>query len=70
MENDTPASKQHLWVELRFVPVIVTPNEEGDITIEVEDHSLKIADEEALYGCWTCDTPLTAESFKTECMID
>lgn len=69
MENDTPASNKHLWVELRHVPVIVTEMSDGsgDLLIEVSDTELELADEQALHGCWFCNTPLNNESFKTEC---
>jgi hypothetical protein len=67
MSNDTPASKDHLWVELRHMPVIVSEEDNGDLKVEVSDDALEVADEEAMHGCWFCNAPLSIESFKTEC---
>lgn len=67
MSNDTPASKHHLWVELRHVPLIVTEQTNGDLLVEVSDSELELADEAAMHGCWFCHVPLTQASFSTEC---
>lgn len=68
MSNETPASKDHIWVELRYVPLIVTEDPTGDsFTVEVSDQALETADEQAMHGCWLCNMPLTFESIRTEC---
>lgn len=58
---------KHMWVELRYTPLIVTEEENGSLTVEVEETAEKVAEEEALHGCWFCMAPLTAEAFPTEC---
>lgn len=57
----------HSWVELQYMPVIVTEEANGDLHVEARDTAIEVAKTEAIHGCWVCNTPLSIESFKTEC---
>ncbi len=56
-----------MWVRMTYVPIDVERTQSDSITITVSDSAQEIAEEEAMYGCWVCHTPLDVESFGTSC---
>ncbi|WP_332619240.1 hypothetical protein [Aurantimicrobium sp.] len=66
IEAPTP-SKEHFWVELRYVPVTVEEQEDDSLSIYASEEALEVSDLESVYGCWFCHAPLTTASFPTEC---
>lgn len=63
-------TKLHFWVEFRYAPVDVTLNEDGGLDVHASEEALTISDEEAVYGCWFCNTPLRPDTHETECSVD
>ena len=61
---------EHTWVEIKYTPIEVTLNDSGNLDIHATELALDIANEEALYGCWFCFTPLEHDTFGTPCSGD
>lgn len=59
-------NKKHCWVELKYTPIEATLLEDGSFDIHATESALEISEEEALYACWFCVTPLTADSFHND----
>jgi len=59
--------KQHTWVTMSWSPIMVEPQPDGSLSVFVADDQAEAATEQSLEGCWFCHTPLTPESFYTEC---
>ncbi|AVR56962.1 hypothetical protein PBI_TRISCUIT_90 [Microbacterium phage Triscuit] len=66
IEAPTP-SKEHFWVELKYVPVTVEEQEDESLSIFASEEALEASDDETVYGCWFCHTPLNTDTFPTEC---
>jgi len=60
-------TKQHSWVEISYMPVSVEVKEDGSLDILSSDEGAEAAKDEAVYGCWFCNSPLNHETFLTEC---
>lgn len=58
---------KHFWVKLQYTPIIVEQKDDGTLSVSEDIESVIIAEDEALLGCWFCQTPLAVESFDTEC---
>lgn len=62
---------KHRWVELQYIPVeveeVTMPDGEVTMAITSEDGADDVAKEEAMHGCWFCNTPLTLENHDDEC---
>jgi hypothetical protein len=69
MESEArTTTKDHFWVELKYVPVTVEEREEdGSLDIYASEEGLDVSADEAVYGCWFCHTPLNTSTFPTEC---
>lgn len=57
-----PEAIPHFWVELKYTPLDVTPQEDGTLKVEVTEAAEELANEGSLLGCWFCHLPLTTES--------
>jgi hypothetical protein len=58
---------EHMWVSFTYTPLIVEPQDNGSLKISANDSAIETAVDEAMMGCWFCYTPLTVDSFNTEC---
>jgi len=58
---------KHLWVQLAMVPIEVELQPNGHLHTFVTEGALESAEEDTRLGCWFCYTPLTTETFNTEC---
>lgn len=61
--------KQHAWVKHIIVPVEIVPSfEEGVEFIAFADPEVVAqAEDDAVFGCMDCDTPLSFETSQTGC---
>lgn len=56
-----------MWVALSYTPITVEVQENGSLHTFTTELGDQIAREESILGCWNCLTPLSAESYDTEC---
>lgn len=59
----------HSWVEIQYVPVTVEVVAGGSLQTYASEEGLEIAADDAVYGCWHCNVPLSPESFAQECTV-
>ena len=57
----------HLWVALQYTPIVVELDPDGTLHTSTEPVADEVAREDSVLGCLFCDTPLTTETFGTEC---
>lgn len=63
----------HQWVELTYMPVEVTESEENGergLRVAALNSSIELAAQDRIYACWHCSTPLSMESFNTDCSVE
>lgn len=60
--------KLHMWVSMQYTPLDVERTDNGTIIVTAAEAAISTAEEDAMMGCWFCHTPLTSESFDTECI--
>lgn len=61
------AQREHLWVEIRVIPLSIKMSGVMGYTIAYEDAAFEHAAEDAVHGCFFCDEMLTRELIGTEC---
>lgn len=60
----------HMWVKYTYAPIQVEEDENGNLDTFVTDTQEQVAQEDAKFGCFHCNEPLTVESYKTECSYE
>lgn len=71
MEHLTAEGDQvraHSWVSIQYSPVEAELETDGSLTVTESIEADEIAKDDAALGCWFCHTPLTTQSFGTECI--
>lgn len=58
---------KHMWVSMQYTPLQVEKGDDGNLSVYASDDALQVSDEEAKMGCWFCHTPLSTETFDTQC---
>jgi hypothetical protein len=57
----------HVWVMFTYTLIEVEQLADGTLHTFTTEQSDEIARDEGKLGCFHCSTPLTSESFATEC---
>lgn len=57
----------HAWVQIVMVPVEVSLADDGELKVHTREAALEISQEDAQYGCWLCEEPLSHELFQGVC---
>ena len=60
-------TQKHLWVELKYTPLICEMNANGGVDVYASEAAIDIAHEEAITLCWFCDKQLTPDILDEEC---
>jgi hypothetical protein len=60
-------ASEHMWVALMYLPIDVEPQENGNLDTSFTVTADDLAHEDAKLCCWNCLTPLTTDTFSTEC---
>ena len=58
----------HQWVKFQYTPVKVSVPIPDTIEIVIDEGQRRLADEDAKFGCWTCDAPLNVFTINSECI--
>lgn len=66
-ERSLPVTSEHMWVQMTYTPIEVTPKPDGTLDVHESEAAAEVAKDEALYGCWFCFTPLGTDTFGTPC---
>lgn len=61
------AVNPHKWVKLSYVPVVVEPTDEGNLSVFIDLVAEVVAEEEALISCWFCHETLTTLVYGQHC---
>jgi hypothetical protein len=58
---------KHEWVKHTITPVHTLDDQDGQPIILVDPDDQKESEENAVYGCNSCDLAFTTDNFHTEC---
>lgn len=61
---------KHQWVSMQYTPLEIEQQPDGTLEVSATEVAIELSEEQALMGCWHCHTPLTAESYETECVAE
>lgn len=57
----------HVWVAIQYTILSIEKEPDGTLTVSATNESIQVATDEAVYGCWLCNTILSPDTFETEC---